>query len=177
MNLLALDLSLRSTGWATNVAKPRADRAGVFGAGYETGLARLASLRDDCLALVRHAAADLVLLEGIAYAAKGAMHAEICGLHFAVQLALWEAKVPTLLIPPATLKKFATGKGNVDKAVVLTEAVRRLGYTGSDHNVADALWLLQAGLSHYQLDGQVHLPAKQREALAALHWPNPVVHA
>jgi hypothetical protein len=46
-------------------------------------------------------------------------------------------------LPPASLKKFATGKGNAKKPDMLAAARVRLGYGGADDNEADALWLLQ----------------------------------
>jgi hypothetical protein len=45
-------------------------------------------------------------------------------------------------IHSATLKKFATGKGNADKGQMLEEARRRFGSHISDHNEADALLMI-----------------------------------
>ena len=43
----------------------------------------------------------------------------------------------------ATLKKFATGKGNADKAFVLEAAYKKFGNEITDHNEADALFLAE----------------------------------
>lgn len=40
------------------------------------------------------------------------------------------------------IKKFATGKGNANKDMMINHALIKLGYPGSDDNEADALWIL-----------------------------------
>lgn len=77
---------------------------------------------------------------------------------------------PVVAITPASLKKYATGKGNAPKDLMLTEAVRRLGYEGADHNEADALWLRAMALDQYGAP-LCELPKAQRDALAKIHWP------
>jgi Holliday junction resolvasome RuvABC endonuclease subunit len=51
-------------------------------------------------------------------------------------------------VPVATIKRFATGKGNASKEAVI-EAVRRYGFRPGDDNEADAiailLWALDTG--------------------------------
>lgn len=46
---------------------------------------------------------------------------------------------------PGTIKKFATGKGNADKAAML-EAARAAGYSPRDDNEADALHILRLAI-------------------------------
>lgn len=72
-----------------------------------------------------------------------------------------------LLVPPATLKKYATGKGNCDKTAMVVAARERLGYDGLDNNEADALWLQALG---YELVGRpvVELPKTHLSALDGL---------
>lgn len=41
-----------------------------------------------------------------------------------------------------TIKKFATGNGNANKEMMVEAARIRLGYDGSSHDEADALWML-----------------------------------
>ena len=50
-------------------------------------------------------------------------------------------------IPVATIKKFATGKGNADKAQMMAMAEKRWPEVELvDDNHADALWVLETGL-------------------------------
>lgn len=41
------------------------------------------------------------------------------------------------------IKKFATGKGNAGKPLMIQAAKQRLDYMGNDDNEADALWILK----------------------------------
>lgn len=75
-----------------------------------------------------------------------------------------------MYVPPATLKLYATGKGNAGKPEMLTEAVRRLGYEGHDDNEADAMWLRALGLDVIG-EPPVAMPAKNRTALDKLTIP------
>jgi len=47
------------------------------------------------------------------------------------------------------IKKFATGKGNAGKPLMISAACLKLGYPGTDDNEADALWLLKLAESEY----------------------------
>ncbi len=47
------------------------------------------------------------------------------------------------------IKKFATGKGNANKAAMIEAAREKYGYKGSDDNEADALHLLYLAKSEY----------------------------
>jgi len=62
---------------------------------------------------------------------------------FLAQLTAWCERhaVPYQGVPVGTIKKFATGKGNADKAAMI-EAAKRWGHKPEDDNEADALALL-----------------------------------
>lgn len=164
MNILALDLSLTATGWALS-----SGQSGVYSPPkLSTGTRRLIAIRDAMLGYATNA--DLVVIEGFAYGAKGRAVLDIAGMGWIVRVALVERGYPVVEVPPASLKMFATGKGNADKNAMLGEAIRKLKYDGNDHNVADAKWLLMMTQTAY--GGAVSLAnAKQREALAKIEWP------
>ncbi|WP_250447963.1 crossover junction endodeoxyribonuclease RuvC [Lysobacter enzymogenes] len=62
---------------------------------------------------------------------------------FLAQLTAWceQHSVPYRGVPVATIKRFATGKGNADKAAMI-QAMRQRGHAPVDDNEADALALL-----------------------------------
>lgn len=164
MNVLALDLSLTCTGWARSLTD--------YGTltppkGQDRGLPRLAWIRDRVMELA--AGADVAVVEGYAYARGNQAH-QIGELGGVVRLALFEAGIPTVDIPPATLKKLATGKGNAPKDAVLAEAIRRLGYGGSDNNESDALWLFELARHALNLPDAIELPKAHRAALDPARW-------
>jgi Holliday junction resolvasome RuvABC endonuclease subunit len=165
MIVLAIDLSLTATGWAV----PSGYGVLTPPPGRDRGLPRLSWIRDAVLSLA--AGVELVVIEGLAFGARGRAMLDLAGLGWVVRLGLAEAGVRYVDVPPAVLKKLATGKGNAPKPAMLAAAIRRLGYAGHQADEVDALWLLQAALTHYDLPGAVALPQGQREALAVLSWP------
>ena len=159
------DLSLTSTGWAWcdsegvrdyGTVKPRDVREGErlvyiinqIGSGFHD---------------------DLVVVEDLPIHAKSA--GLTAQLHGALKYAMHERGcAPPVLVPPATLKTLACGKGNADKTQMVVAARDRLGYTGISADEADALWLLEAGLQHLGHVAAVKLPASHLRALDKIDW-------
>lgn len=81
--------------------------------------------------------------------------------------------IPVLEVSVATIKKFATGKGNAGKPAMIEATVRRLPQyeTGGDDNLCDAVWACAIGM---EMMGHplVELPAVNRSALAKLVLPD-----
>ena len=163
---MGVDASLSSTGVAS-------DTAAFCIKGKGTGIERMVQIRNALMIYVESKHTQLVVLEGLAYSAKGMQH-ELAGLHWILRLALYSSNVAVALCPPSCVKKFATGKGNVDKGAVLVEAVRRLSYDGSSHDEADALWLHQMGLHHIANPQAVDLPKTHLASLDGVVWPDAV---
>jgi Holliday junction resolvasome RuvABC endonuclease subunit len=158
--IVGLDLSLTATGVAweggTGLVKSKL-----------TGMPRLAEICDDIVQPSRDV--DLVVIEGYSFGSHNA-HAHALGeLGGVVRLDLWRHNIPHVDVPPATLKKFATGKGNAGKDEVLAAAIRSFGFAGSNNNEADAYMLRQMGLAHY--DGMANLSIARTEALSKVDWP------
>lgn len=170
MRVLSLDLSLTAAGWAKNeqvLATPGLYATGTLRSSA-SGVRRLQDLLNKVILLAR--GIELVVIEGYSFASVHQAH-QLGELGGVIRLGLSQLQIPVVEIAPSVLKKFATGVGNAKKESVLAEAIRRLGFEGSDHNQADALWLLQIALTHYQLPGAVHLPKAQIEALGKVEWP------
>ena len=163
---LGLDPSLTSTGIAPPVDVPfrLKSKPGAHPA------ARLAAIRDAVLRVVTVSRANVVAIEGYSFASHAAHAHELGALGGLLRVALWEADVPYAEVPPATLKKYATGKGNASKEEVLGAAIRRLGYTGDHTDEADALWLRAMAHDFYNI-GATLVPASHRAALDAVAWP------
>lgn len=164
--VIGLDLSLSATGVAgdgwTEVIKPPANCRSHD---------RLYLIKNRLRDFTRHAA--LVVVEGPSYGNQGRQsgHHERAGLWWLVAHDLWCHGTPVAVAPPATVKRYATGKGNADKDTVLLAAARRFPWFVGDNNAADALWLAAAGfdrLGHPLAD----MPAAHRKALDAVAWPD-----
>lgn len=163
MNVIAFDLSLTCCGWASTDG-----HSGTFKPKGK-GARRLDDAACEVMAVAdMH---DLVLIEGYAFGARGRAVFSIGELGGVVRLELFRGCLPVVDIPPSNLKKFATGKGNASKDLVLVEAVKRLGYEGASNDEADALWMLNMARVHYGLDGAPSLPKSHLAALEKIAWP------
>jgi len=165
ITVVGVDLSLSATGIAyTNGATATIDTRKVSGA------QRLVVIRDAVrLALdVEEWAPDLVVIEGYAFGRPNQAH-QIGELGGVVRVALHEecAEFPHMgwaIVPPAKLKRFATGQGTANKTAMVVAARDRLGWPGMDDDQADALWLRAFGLALFDaLD--VRLPKTHMAAL------------
>ena len=68
-------------------------------------------------------------------------------------------------VPPMSLKKFTTGKGNAKKDEMMLHVYKRWGYEAPSNNMADAFALAQVGLGWL---GQVEMTTFQAEVVKKL---------
>jgi Holliday junction resolvasome RuvABC endonuclease subunit len=160
LRVLGLDLSITATGYALPDGT-----TGTFKGPWK-GDWRLVAIKT---AVAGHTdAIDLAVIEDLPTHAKAA---GITGMvHGAVRAVLLEAGVPYVLITPATLKAYATGKGNADKTAMAIAALKRTGREFPDDNQCDAFWLRAAGLDWYE-QPEFDMPKAQRQRLAKVRWP------
>ena len=140
MTLLALDLGTK-TGWAldgdpvaygmNDFTPKRLEGGGMRFLRFERFLAELHAIRP---------LSEIVFEEVRRHRGTDASH--IYGGFLSLLTVFCEKhSIPYAGVPVGTIKKFATGKGNADKAAMIA-AVADLGYPVSDDNVADAIALL-----------------------------------
>lgn len=173
MNITALDLSLTRTGWALTRGDQRHYGSIIP---KSTGMPRIDHIMDALETLLHPDCTEpgmdteLVVLEGPSLHARGVGVCERWGLRGIVLYHLHMSGMPYVEIPPATLKQYATGKGNANKDAVIAAAIRQLDFPGSDNNEADGWVLLHMAEAHY---GDMPLPAYRKAALAKVAWPAP----
>lgn len=162
MKVLALDLSLVSTGVCHPDGVPSRLRPG-----NKKGAERLAWYYDAVGPLM--AEADVVVVEGYSFNSKfkGEFLGELGGV---VRLRAFQLGVPLVELPPARIKKYATGNGGAAKDQVLLAAARRFPYFDGDNNMADALW---AWALAKMLAGEpvVDMPKSHCKAAEGIEWP------
>lgn len=171
MSALGLDLSLTSTGmaqvdddgtYATMRVKPRPGMAG-----HERMNWLVEWICD------HGGRPALVLVEGPSYGNQGtgrqSGHHERAGLWWLVTNRLYNAGLHIVVVPPAALKRYATGKGNAGKDDVLREVVRRFPAFTGGNDEADALVLAAMGADRLGWP-PVAMPATHRSALEAVDW-------
>lgn len=169
LNVLAVDPSLTSTGWATLLHDSERHETGLIHDkvrrhGRTTKLndpARMLYLAATVRDRARRHEARLVALEGPSMNSRSGSTDRIHGLHWHIRAALWGAGIPYIVVSPSTIKLYATGYGLAPKrtsadrhghqrAGMLDTCVDDLGYAGTrvrggdqvlSDDVADAVWL------------------------------------
>jgi crossover junction endodeoxyribonuclease RuvC len=123
--------------------------------------------------------ADLVVIEGPSYGSTTPSH-DRSGLWWLVVDFLTPYTL-VVEVPPSSRMKYATGKGQIDKDLVLSAVIRRYPHVDVNGNdEADALILAAMGARHlgHPLETPLYanldaLPATHRAAMDAVTWPNP----
>ncbi|MFW5415062.1 hypothetical protein J0910_00510 [Nocardiopsis sp. CNT-189] len=170
--VLGLDLSVTGTGVAWKDGRTYTVTPDL------EGDARLGEIRD----AVRLAAGgcpkgtrgtnwwvDLAVLEDVP-PVRAASTAVLGMVHGVVRTMLIEAGVPYALVPPSSLKKYATGRGNAPKPDLRMALFQRTGADIRDDNQVDATWLRLMGLDALGHPA-VALPQAHRAVLDKIHWP------
>ena len=167
MDIVGLDLSLSSTG----VATPK----GTFSLVPKkiVGEERLWWLRENIANSIwdLERKADVVVLEGYSYSSKFHRGEAIAELGGVVKMWLHDNRMPFVVVPPAVLKVYATGKGNATKDEVLVQGVKRSGIEFGSSDAADAWWLRALGMEAYG-EPIVEMPAANRKAVRKVAWPS-----
>lgn len=146
MNILAIDPGTKC-GYAAHLNGSRI--SGVWDLSvhrYEGNGMRFVRLKKY---LAEMETVDLIIFEEVRRHA-GVLASHIYGGIVAHVMEYAEAhQINYVSCPVGTLKKFATGKGNADKNRMIEACRNKLGIEPKDDNEADALWLLQWGITEY----------------------------
>jgi crossover junction endodeoxyribonuclease RuvC len=161
VRVVAIDPSLRSTGFAYTHYRRRAINFDIVTGTIPTdklrGVPRLEHVVDKIQSLIDNVRPELMVMEGYAMGAprgKGGNNNSfsIGELGGVLKFAIYKSRIPLLLVPPTSLKLFATGKGNANKEVVMEAISKHSGRVFSSDDEADAYGLLQMGLMTLELN-------------------------
>lgn len=158
MNIIGIDPSLTGTGWAVG------DLTGTVTADGEDE--RLPHIYRSVMFLAE--ATHLAIIEDLPVHGHGAGKTGMA--QGVIRLALQHLMVPYITVPPATVKKFATGHGNATKADMRMALYQRTGIDVRDDNQADAAWLRHLG---YALIGLPLIPLPKTHLAALDKLPRP----
>jgi crossover junction endodeoxyribonuclease RuvC len=170
--VLGLDLSLAGTGVATSVSTWRYKTKGQQGDTYAERLPRIVDVRLWVCDQIRQVGPDLIALE-----APNPNPRQM--LSFWDRAKLWwdvveyatEREIALAFIPPASVKKYATGNGGCAKDEMIAAAYKRMPFlTPGNADEADAAWLM-AMACDWLGSPVCDVPQAQGRALNGAIWP------
>lgn len=168
IHVLALDLSLTATGVAwhqgVDVWRSKPSKKDIP---FE--ISRLAYFERKVLDHVENYTTDLVVIESLLQNRANGV-AALGMLHGVIRTALHWRDIPVALVPPSSLKKYATGTGNAQKPDMRMALYKRAFLDERDDNIVDAHWLYYMALDHYGC-AEFQMPQDQRAALDKIEWP------
>lgn len=88
---------------------------------------------------------QLAAIEGFSMGNKqgSSKSIEIGAVGMMARVELWRAGIPFLEVPPSTLKKWISGKGNAEKNLMLRAVYQRWGFEAETDDDADAYALMK----------------------------------
>lgn len=117
---------------------------------------------------------DFICLEGFAYGAQGQGVSFQYGLGHGIRNALFSRKQNFVIVTPAQLKKYATGKGNAKKDAMAVPIYKHWGFDHNSDNVRDAYVLAQIAFNLSNLKNGYLINSSnsyQKEVLEAIINP------
>ena len=152
MRIIGIDPSLTATGiatidTATGSIECTTIETKTAGENIYARLGRIKHIRRYVTEAIYNTNAECIVIEAPSYGSKGAGTWERAGLWWLTVAAITEQDWGRLIeVPPAVRCKYATGRGNADKDVVMISAVRRYPHAPiEDNNQADAVILAAIG--------------------------------
>lgn len=138
MKIIAFDLGA-TFAWVTNLRRENRWGVATFPGIRAHRLAAFSKFLRDNGAWIVHA--DIIVYETPFARGRDATRS-LWGMAGVLEAGATELGLPVVDVAVATIKKFATGKGNGPK-VSMISAARRMGYLGENEHEADAYCLLK----------------------------------
>ena len=163
MDVIGIDLSLNSTGMACShgpvLVKPNKD---------ERGLDRVETVTGQLLEHMDLHIDPVVVLEGYAMGGKGRVF-DIAEMGGVLKWRLRLANIPLSIVPPTSRAKFITGKGNANKAMVVSFATLKREMVFNSDDEADAWVLYQMGMTQLG-QSSLNIPKINLTAMEKVDW-------
>ena len=165
MEYVGIDLSLRGTGLARLTEDGGYIGSKVIKPKYR-GYVRLAEIRDKIIVELPLSPRDCkICIEGYSYMSSNSATFPMGELGGVVRLMLVERGYLAYLVPPSSLKKFVTSKGNAPKDLMILKTYKKYGWEFSNNNECDAFGLAQMA---WAMDHPKGLTKYEVEALKAI---------
>ena len=140
MNFTGIDLSLNATGFVTIDKEKLVIKEEIITSNPKEEIEdRIMHIRNEISKLLIKD--SIYYIEGLSYMSVSATMAQLAALHYTIRIYLREIHTSFKIIPPTSLKKFVTGKGNSKKSLMIKNVYKKFGYDTEDDNLADAYGL------------------------------------
>ena len=148
--IMGLDLSLTATGIVVlkegTVITKRLVKTKPQGNLPLDEIERLLGIKEEIRKEIKTYEPELILIENLAFMARNTTAlVQLAGLNYMVREMLAISRTPFVMVAPSTLKKFATGKGNGPKDIVILETYKNFNVSFVDNNLCDAYVLSMIG--------------------------------
>ena len=110
-------------------------------------LQRVTALLADIMDITKTFKPDLIVLEGYSFSSKFVSF-PLVEISAVIRWELFNRGLNFILVPPTTLKKFVTGKGNCKKDVMRLETFKRWGVEAKTDDEIDAFGLSMFGAAY-----------------------------
>lgn len=151
---LGIDQSYTSTGIVI-ISDDNIEAQTISSSTDDDWFGRAIYVADQVLTIIDNINPDIICMEDLAFGSVGNATRNLAGLQFTIVCAIRRTNRSVILVPPTTLKKFATGKGNSKKTDMydhLPDEIRTLftlkkfKKTKGLYDIVDAYWLSKYGL-------------------------------
>jgi len=93
---------------------------------------------------------SVIYIEGLSFGSRGGKMLELGGLHYYIRTHLYLTGFDFKTVPPTSLKKFITGKGNCKKELMLLKVYKKFGIEFDNNNLCDAYSLARLAVQEYK---------------------------
>lgn len=171
LNFLGIDPSLTGTGIAVVSSDGKLRYSDRIEPDKMRGVQRLRYLRQCVIDRLEKTNPHSVCIEGYSFSSKFSRAHSLGEWGGVLRVTVAEDfNLPIYSLPPQSLKKFATGRGDTKgKGPMATALDKRLGATLSlGEDEVDAVWLALSLFDHHRYAGGEHLPQYAVEALGKM---------
>jgi crossover junction endodeoxyribonuclease RuvC len=154
MIVLGIDQSLTSTGWCLLLDGEAVEYGIITSDKNKSNYLRAMDVANEISDLLFKEKLDIVVIEGLPFMSRSNVTRDLAGLQFLVYDRLFDyfEEEDIVVVPPTSLKKFATGSGKASKeemfeALSQTEKAK-FGKTPKSkgrYDITDAYWLARYG--------------------------------
>lgn len=111
---------------------------------------------------------SVVVVEGFSYQSKGRGISFQYGLGWIIRAYFIENNIDYIEAPPAVVKKFATGKGQIKKDNMVLPIYKKWGFENESDNIRDAFVMAKIAQALNDVN-TTSLVKYQKDALASIH--------